>query len=106
MLIVKKRGGAIPKYELKTDLDIVDTVINDLKRYTKDLIYEDKALATQIENYLKKREISEEQKRDRKEAKAQGLENIELKDEDYQEYYDTMQEEKKMDNNILQGDDE
>lgn len=102
----EKEGGAIPKYELKTDLDIVDTVINDLKRYTKDLIYEDKALATQIENYLKKREISEEQKRDRKEAKAQGLENIELKDEDYQEYYDAMQEEKEIDNNILQGDDE
>ena len=97
----EKEGGAIPKYELKTDLDIVDTVINDLKKYTKDLIYEDKALATQIENYLKKREISDEQKRDREKAKALGLDNIQLKDEDYQEYYESIEEDKIMDKNTL-----
>ena len=97
----EKEGGAIPKYELKTDLDIVDTVINDLKRYTKDLIYEDKALASQIENYLKKREISEEQKKDRKEAKALGFDNVQLKDEDYQNYYESIEEDKIMDKNTL-----
>ena len=101
----EKEGGAIPKYELKTDLDIVDTVINDLKRYTKDLIYEDKALASQIENYLKKREISEEQKKDRKEAKALGFDNVQLKDEDYQNYYESIEEEKNKDKNTLNGDD-
>ena len=101
----EKEGGAIPKYELKTDLDIVDTVINDLKKYTKDLIYEDKALASQIENYLKKREISEEQKRDRKEAKALGFDNVQLKDEDYQNYYESIEEEKNKDKNTLNGDD-
>lgn len=101
----EKEGGAIPKYELKTDLDIVDTVINDLKRYTKDLIYEDKALASQIENYLKKREISEEQKKDRKEAKALGFDNVQLKDEDYQNYYENIEEEKNKDKNTLNGDD-
>ena len=97
----EKEGGAIPKYELKTDLDIVDTVINDLKRYIKDLIYEDKALASQIENYLKKREISEEQKKDRKEAKALGFDNVQLKDEDYQNYYESIEEDKIMDKNTL-----
>lgn len=97
----EKEGGAIPKYELKTDLDIVDTVINDLKKYTKDLIYEDKALASQIENYLKKREISEEQKKDRKEAKALGFDNVQLKDEDYQNYYESIEEDKIMDKNTL-----
>ena len=101
----EKEGGAIPKYELKTDLDIVDTVINDLKKYTKDLIYEDKALASQIENYLKKREISEEQKKDRKEAKALGFDNVQLKDEDYQNYYENIEEEKNKDKNTLNGDD-
>ena len=101
----EKEGGAIPKYELKTDLDIVDTVINDLKRYTKDLIYEDKALASQIENYLKKREISEKKKKDRKEAKALGFDNVQLKDEDYQNYYENIEEEKNKDKNTLNGDD-
>ena len=97
----EKEGGAIPKYELKTDLDIVDTVINDLKKYTKDLIYEDKALASQIENYLKKREISEEQKKDRKEAKALGFDNVQLKDEDYHNYYESIAEDKIIDKNTL-----
>jgi hypothetical protein len=102
----EKEGGAIPKYELKTDLDIIDTVINDLKQYTRDLIYEDKALASQIENYLKKREISEEQKRDKKEAKALGLEKLELKDQDYQDYYDAIEDDKEIDKDTLEGDDE
>lgn len=96
----EKKGGAIPKYDLKIDLDIVDTVINDLKKYTKDLIYEDKALATQIENYLKKREIAEQRLRDEELAKSLGMDKIELRDEDYQDYYNTVQEEKEKDEEI------
>ena len=69
------------------------------------MIYEDKALASQIENYLKKREISEEQKKDRKEAKALGFDNVQLKDEDYQNYYENIEEEKNKDKNTLNGDD-
>ena len=90
--IAKRRAGAIPKYNLETDLDIVDTVINDLKLYTKSLIYEDKALANQIETYLRKREISEEQKKDRQDAFDQGLDAPVLSDEDYQEHYEQMDE--------------
>lgn len=101
----EKEGGAIPKYELKTELDIVDTVINDLKQYTKDLIYEDKALATQIENYLRKREISEAQKRDKKEAKTLGLDSVQLTDEDFQEHYADIENQKIEDENLLNGDD-
>lgn len=101
----EKVGGAIPKYNLKVDLDIVDTVINDLKEYTKSLIFEDKALATQIENYLKKREIAEEQKKDRQEAKKLGLTEVQLNDEDYKEYYDVIEEDKEKDEEILNGDD-
>lgn len=104
----EKEGGAIPKYDIKTDLDIIDTVINDLKQYTKDLIYEDKALATQIENYLKKREIAEQKKKDKIEAKEKGLDNVELEDKDYAEYYETIQNEINQDKNTLnnyEGDD-
>lgn len=98
----EKEGGAIPKYEIETDLDIVDKVIRDLKKYTKDLIYEDKALANQIENYLKKREISEQQKKDKENAAAQGLDEVELEDKDYEEYYDAIEESKKLDAQMLQ----
>jgi hypothetical protein len=77
----EKNGGQIPKYEIKVDQDIVDTVIKDLKAYTKSLIYEDKSLAKQIEDYLKKREISEQQKKDREEAASRN-EEVTVSDED------------------------
>lgn len=94
----EKNGGKIPRYDINTDPDIIDKVIDDLKSYTKSLITEDRALARQIEDYLKKREIMEEQKQDLMAAKAQGLEAYELKDEDYNNYFEVINEEQTIDN--------
>ena len=103
----EKNGGIIPKYEITTNLDIVDEVIADLKRYTKSLIFEDKALARQIEDYLKKREIAEQQRKDRQDAKAKGLDEVELTDEDYVEHFDKLNDEIKQDIMLQEnGDDE
>ena len=87
----EKEGGQIPKYEIKTDYDIVDTVIKDLKEYTKSLIYEDKSLAQEIEQYLKNREAADAMRRDKEEAKARGLSEIELSDEDFQEFQEAIE---------------
>ena len=94
----EKNGGAIPKYDINADPDIIDKVIDDLKSYTKSLITEDKALARQIEDYLKKREIAEIQKDDLMKAKAMGLDAYELSDEDYEDYFDSIVEDQKIDN--------
>ena len=99
----EKHGGAIPKYDINVNPDIIDKVIEDLKSYTKSLITEDRALARQIEDYLKKREIMEEQKQDLAMAKAQGLDAYELNDEDYEDYFDVINEEHTIDN---EGDEE
>lgn len=93
----EKQGGIIPKYEIDTPKDIIDVVIQDLKNYTKDLIYEDKSLAKQIEDYLKKIEIAKQMKIDQAEAKAAGLDTVELKDEDFIDYEDSIQEQKELD---------
>ena len=82
----EKNGGQIPKYEIKVPYDIVDKIIEDLKGYNKSLIYEDKSLAEEIEQYLKKKEIAEEMKRNREEAKEKGLDYVEVDDEDYEEF--------------------
>lgn len=84
----EKTGGAIPKYEIETDNDIIDTVIKDLKQYNKSLIYEDTALARQIEDYLKKREVLDQQKRDKELNKKLGIkeEDIQLTDQDHIDY--------------------
>lgn len=97
----EKNGGAIPKYEINTPQDVIDVVIQDLKNYTKDLIYEDKSLAKQIEDYLKKIEIAKQMKEDQKEAKKAGLDVVEIDDEDYVDYEDSLQEQRDADAETL-----
>lgn len=86
--------------------DIVDKVIMDLKEYTRSLIYDDKSLAQQIENYIKQRENADAMKKDREEAKEKGYNQIELKDRDYQTYFDNIAKEKENDEKIYIGEDE
>lgn len=78
----EKHGGQIPRYQIDTPYDIVDKIITDLKEYNKTLIYEDTALARQIEDYIKQARAAAAKKRDRAQAKAKGLDVPELSDED------------------------
>ena len=86
----EKMGGQIPRYEIKTPLDVIDKVIDDLKEYNRSLIYEDKALARQIEDYLQHRMNMEKKKMDLEEAKAKGLYTVELEDEDFVEHQEML----------------
>lgn len=86
----EREGGQIPKFEIKVDHDIVDTIIRDLKEYNKSLIYEDKSLAQEIEQYLKNREAAEAMKRDRAEARMRGLDEVEISDEDFRDFQDSI----------------
>ena len=99
----EKEGGRIPKYEITEDYDVVDTIINDLKEYNKNLIYEDKALAQEIEDYLKNREIADQMKRDREEARKRGLEKMELTDQDYIDFQNQLEEARERDQSALDG---
>lgn len=101
----EKEGGQIPRYEIKVDLDIVDKVIRDLKEYNRTLIYEDTALARQIEEYLKRKEVAEEIKKNKEQAKQKG-EPYEIKDEDMHEYNEMIEDQKEEDFKTLYGDEE
>ena len=83
----EQTGGKIPKYQNDVDNDIIDTVIKDLKAYNKSLIYEDPALAKQIEDYLTQRQIIEAQNLERAKAREENKESIELTDNDFIEFY-------------------
>lgn len=85
----EKYGGAIPKYEITQNLDIIDKVIQDMKDYNKTLIYEDTALARQIEDYLKKREVVD--------AKKSGAADRALTDQDYADYEQSVREQQEAD---------
>ena len=75
----------ISKHLLSITLIIQVILFIFLKDYTKSLIYEDTALARQIEEYIQRRDTAEQQKRDREEAKGNGLDEVQLTDEDFQE---------------------
>ena len=96
----EKEGGQIPKYDVTTDKDIIDTIIKDLKRYNKSLIYEDKTLAQEIEMYLKNKEADDQMKRDRAEDEAQGLEEVELADNDYADFKEAIENDIEIDNTL------
>lgn len=102
----EKNGGQIPRMKIDAPNDIVDKVIMDLKEYTRSLIYDDKSLAQQIENYIKQRENADVMKKDREEAKEKGYNQIEIKDRDYQAYFENIAKEKEEDEKIYIGEDE
>ena len=99
----EKEGGQIPKFEITVDQDIIDTVISDLKKYNKSLIYEDKSLAQEIEQYLKNREAAEQMKRDREEANLAGLDEVQLNDDDYADFKEAIEQDKAEDQGLVEG---
>ena len=90
----EKNGGQIPKYEITTPYDIVDKIVADLKEYNKTLIYEDTALARQIEDYIKQARAAAAKKKDKIQAKEKGLDAPQLSDKDILEFKEFINKEK------------
>lgn len=99
----ERNGGAIPVFDISENKDIVDTVIEDLKEYTRSLIYQDTALARQIEEYLKKREYVEREKQDLAQAKTMGFNNIMISDQDISEYNQKIAAQKEQDKQYIES---
>lgn len=102
----EKVGGAIPRYEIKVPYDIIDKIIDDLKAYNKSLIYEDKSLAEEIEQYLKNKQSADEMKRDRANAREQGLDHVELEDDDYVAFREALQQDIEKDAELYEQEEE
>lgn len=97
---VEAHSGEIPRYVCDEPQDIIDQIITDLKAYNKNLIYEDKSLAQEIEKYLQDKRISSEMKKDKKAARAKGLDDVELEDYDFTDYKDALRNMRKHDEAI------
>lgn len=107
----ERQGGFIPRYYVAGPQDHADRVIEDLQKYTKDLIEGESSLSTLMEAAIK--QITEEaeiinlagQDVDEAEEEARlfnydNLENL-LEYEDYQEFDDYQEELKAQDDNFL-----
>jgi hypothetical protein len=79
----EKEGGKIPRHKIDAPLDIIDQIIQDLKEYNRNLIYEDSAIARQVEDYIKKHESADEYKQAEDEAKTKGFDYVPLDELDY-----------------------
>ena len=103
----EKEGGFIPEYKIEAPRDIIDTIIEDNKTYLQTLIHNDTNLSQQIEQFLKKKEIAEEQKRDRQKAKEEGKDVVEISDKDYADFYAAVQADKDQDEyQVITGEEE
>ena len=99
----QKNGHKIPRYEIKTPYDIIDKIIQDMKDYNKTLIYEDTALARQIQDYIKEARAAAANKKDRAQAKAKGLIAPELSDQDLIDFKNFVKQEQQYTNNEMKG---
>ena len=103
----EKEGGFIPEYKIEASRDIIDTIIEDNKTYLQTLIHNDTNLSQQIEQFLRKKEIAEEQKRDRQKAKEEGKDVVEISDKDYADFYAAVQADKDQDEyRVVTGEEE
>ena len=97
---VETHSGAIPRYNCKEPQDVIDKIILDLKNYTKNLIYEDKSLAQEVEKYIQDKRNADEMKKDKKQAQKNGLDNIQLEDKDFIDYKQNSEKMKQHDLNL------
>lgn len=101
VFFAEKEKGKISRKDFNYEGDIIDEAIDNLKRYNRELIESDSALAQQIENYLKRRAALEEHAVDLKEAEKMGLDFVPLTDKDFMDLHDAEYEDSLEDQSVL-----
>lgn len=97
-----EKDGYIERYYVDEPKDEVDFTIKDMQRYTRTLIMEETNLGNMIEQAIK--ENAKEDEDD--DFDVDMSYEDELTDEDFIEYNDFIEEEKRIDANLLEGNDE
>ena len=103
LVVICEKEGFIPRFYSEGPNDRVDETLLDLKNYTHSLVVEEMNLGNLIENAVKemaKEEAKEEDEDIEEELSYDGLD--ELKDEDYEDYNDFIEEEELSDAEILE----
>jgi hypothetical protein len=97
-----EKEGFIPRYYIENPMDKVDETLADLKGYTRSLVIEEMNLGNLIENAVKEMARQEAKEEDEDVEDELNLEEIEaLKDEDFENYNEFIEEESESDNEFL-----
>ena len=97
-----EKEGFIPRYYVDGPKDRVDETIADLKGYTHSLVVEEMNLGNLIENAVKQMAIEESKEEDEDVEDELTLEEIEeLKDEDFSQFDDFVEDEAEADEELI-----
>ena len=96
-----ERDGFIPRFATDIPQDKVDLTLKDMNNYVHKLVTQDLGFGQQIEDALKKIQIQREMNEAEETAKMMDGETPELIDEDFEEFYSSVEEQKEQD---AQGD--
>ena len=96
-----ERDGFIPRFATDIPQDKVDLTLKDMNSYVHKLVTQDLGFGQQIEDALKKIQIQQQMRESGETSKMMGGETPELIDEDYEEFYNSIEEQKELD---AQGD--
>ena len=105
LVAICEKDGFIPRYYLGEPNDKVDQTIIDMKRYTRTLITEETNLGNLIEEAIKNNQKEDEEERNSKDTDT-GLLDVEeleeqLRDEDFEEYSEFLDNEEASDADLL-----
>lgn len=96
-----ERDGFIPRFATDIPQDKVDLTLKDMNSYVHKLVTQDLGFGQQIEDALKKIQIQQQMREVEETSKMMDGETPELIDEDYEEFYNSIEEQKELD---AQGD--
>ena len=96
-----ERDGFIPRYATDIPQDKVDLTLKDMNSYVNKIVTQDLGLGQQIEDALKKIQIQQQMNEAEETSRMMDGETPELIDEDYEEFYNSIEEQKELD---AQGD--
>lgn len=96
-----EREGFIPRFALDIPQDKVDLTLKDMNNYVKKLVTEDLGFGQQIEDSIKKLQIQKEMREQDDEYDFDDDSAVGLKNEDYEEYYDQINEQKEKDQETM-----
>lgn len=107
VVLCEREEGFIPRFCTDIPQDKVDLTLQDMNNYVKKLVTEDLGFGQQIETALKKIQLQNEFNKEAsaKEAEEEA-ENSELRDSDYQEFYDVVASWQQQDEELLEGEDD
>ena len=104
LVMICEKEGFIPRFHTDDPMDRVDETLADLKYYTKTLVTEEMNLGNLIENAIKEMAKEEAKEEDEDiEDEIMSLDEINLlKDEDFAEYGDFLEEQSDEDEILIQ----